>query len=180
MNCYNYDIFVIIHFYRSIEVEDFLELLPSEDVGALLAVLVEKLMGGEEKLEDLYKDSMQVKIFAMRCLRGHLAEVMPISLDDHILDNILGHINSGEGKFVRSSEEEKSDLAEIYRYLSRIYCEISCNLFTEDRTGVYSVSECYYSLFLNDLHELVDRVYREHLETTGDQEQESGKDAEGT
>ena len=136
-------------------------------------------MGGEEKLEDLYKDSMQVKKFALRSLRGHLAEVMPISLDDHILENILGHmISEEEGKFVRSSEEEKSVLTEMYRSLSSIYREMSSDLFEDPR--VYdSLSEGYYSLLLNDLHKVVVRVYEEaDMATTGDKE--SGKDVKET
>ena len=95
---------------------------------AFSGLLVEWLLGGEKKLEDLDKGSKMVKIFTKRSLRGHLAEVMP--MDDHILDKILENINSQEdGKFVASSAEEKSVITRIYQHLSDIYEKIIDYLF---------------------------------------------------
>ena len=133
------------------------------------ALNVEQLLGGDKRLEDLDRDSKAVKKFALRSLRGHLAEVMPAYLDDHILDNILEHINSQEeGKFVTSSAEEKSVVAEIYERFSEIYQMMTFYLhdLTKPSPTVYGNPDRFFdsiacSQWMKDLHEWVSRVSEE-------------------
>ena len=92
------------------------------------AVIVEQLLGGKEKMDQLYRTMMEVKKFSMRSLRASLSEILPVSLDDHILDKILANIKTEE-EFVESSEEEKLILFTIYQPLSYIYSKMRDDLF---------------------------------------------------
>ena len=75
----------------------------------------------------LVTDCKEVKKFTMRSLRGSLSELLPVSLDEDILDNILGYLNplaedaNVAWKFVETTEEDKTILTSIYRLLSEVY-----------------------------------------------------------
>ena len=73
----------------------------------------------------------EVKKIAVRSLRKSLSEVLPVSLEDHILDNILTHINplEEEAKGLETMEEDKPILSSLYYHLTHIYSKIRTNLY---------------------------------------------------
>ena len=91
------------------------------------AVVVDELLGGREKMDQLYRDVKEVIKFSMRSLRTSLSGLLPVSLDDHILDKILANTDTEE--FVKISEEEKLVLSTINSLLSHIYSKIRDDLF---------------------------------------------------
>ena len=105
------------------------------------AVVVDELLGGREKMDQLYRDVKEVIKFSMRSLRASLSGLLPVSLDDHILDKILANTDTEE--FVKISEEEKLVLSTINRLLSHIYSKMRDDLFNPPAHafGVSVVSE---------------------------------------
>ena len=93
--------------------------------------LVSSQLGGEDKMEQLNNNAKEVKKIAVRSLRKSLSEVLPVSLEDHILDNILTHINplEEEAKGLETMEEDKPILSSLYYHLTHIYSKIRTNLY---------------------------------------------------
>ena len=91
------------------------------------------------KLKLLVKE---VKKIATQSIKWSLSELLPLSLEEHILDNILGNINlmdeeaNGFWRF-EATEEEKPVLSSLYNHLSQIYSKI--------RTGLVSYNLEVYS-----------------------------------
>ena len=102
------------------------------------AYRVEKLLGGEENMNELERRSKDIKKFAMKSLRTSLAKWLPVlAVEEDILDNILGHMNlldmeqdvGQDWKFAESTEEEKVVIDSLYSCLSDIYRRMREDLF---------------------------------------------------
>ena len=66
----------------------------ADEAEAEAAYRVEKLLGGEENMNELERSSKDIKKFAMKSLRTSLAKWLPVlAVEEDILDNILGHMN---------------------------------------------------------------------------------------
>ena len=93
---------------------------------------VSGLLGGEEKVDQLHINAKEVKKIVMRKivmkrLRKSLSEVLPVSLEEHILDNILGHFNLLDESLkleTTAEEEDKPRLSSLYHKLSQVYTKI--------------------------------------------------------
>ena len=98
--------------------------------------MVKISLGGIPKVAQLVNDCKEVKKFAMRSLRGSLSELLPVSMEEDILDNILSYLNpltedaNVAWKFVETTEEDKTILTSIYRHLSEVFSMIKRHLFT--------------------------------------------------
>ena len=102
------------------------------------AVLVKKLVGGKKSLEQIRQMMKKVKKFVMSSLRASLSQVLPISLEEDILDNILRSMNlldadqdaKDDWKFVEDSVEEKNTLSGLYDCISKVFREMRDDLFS--------------------------------------------------
>ena len=81
-----------------------------------------------KKLDKLVAKCKKGKKFIMRSLRGKLSELLPeLSMEEDILDNIIGHMNLLEQdakvnwKFAESTEEERVILASLSRKFNEVY-----------------------------------------------------------
>ena len=98
--------------------------------------MVELSLGGRSKVDQLVAECRMAKKFVMRRLKIYLSELLPVSLEEDTLDNILGFLNPLDNdaimawKFVETSEAEKTILTSIYRHLFEIYSWIRRGLFT--------------------------------------------------
>ena len=86
-------------------------------------------------VEQLHNNAKEAKKIALKSLRNSLSEVLPWSLEEHLLDNILGHLNlleeeANESWRLETEEEEKPGLSSLYLHLSRIYGKIRTALFS--------------------------------------------------
>ena len=91
-------------------------------------------LGGDEKADQLHNIAKEMKKFAMTSLKRSLSEVLPVSLEEHILENILGYLkmddeDDEEASWLETSEEDKAILTPIYFSLSQIYCSMRGGLF---------------------------------------------------
>ena len=102
----------------------------ADEAEAEAAYRVEKLLGGEENMNELERSSKDIKKFAMKSLRTSLAKWLPkLAVEEDILDNILGQMNlldveqdvGEDWKFAESTEEEKVVIDSLYSCLSEIY-----------------------------------------------------------
>ena len=80
-------------------------------------------------MEELIINAREAKKIAMKSLRKSLAEMLPWSLEDHLLDNILGHLNlleeeANQSWRLETAEEDKPGLSSLYQHLSQIYSKI--------------------------------------------------------
>ena len=103
-----------------------------------IAVEISSQLGGGEKVEQLHNNAKEAKKIALKSLRNSLSEVLPWSLEEHLLDNILGHLNlleeeeeANESWRLEIAEEEKPGLSSLYLHLSQIYSQIRTNLFID-------------------------------------------------
>ena len=99
-----------------------------------------------------------------------MAETLPWSLEDHLLDNILGHLNLLEEEAnqpwrLETAEEEKPGLSSLYLHLSQIYSQIRTNLFIDFDFDFIGFIEP-----IDQLQEILAELKRE--ETTEEIEQE--------
>ena len=86
-------------------------------------------------MEQLQNNAREAKKIAMKSLRKSLSEVLQVSLEEHILDNILGHLNlldeeADEYWRLETAEEEISGLSSLYHHLSEVYSEMKEGLFS--------------------------------------------------
>ena len=131
------------------------------------ALMVENLIGGKQKLDELLQLMRKVKKFTMTSLRASLSDVLPISLEEDILDNILQSMNLSESypeakelwKFVEDSEEEKRTLSDLFERISRVFSKMRDDLFSSptDFEHTFFVSELSKEL-IDQLQEAVDEV----------------------
>ena len=83
-------------------------------------------------MEQLHINAKEVKKIAMKSLKRSLSEVLPVSLEEHILENILGHIDllaSGSWKLEIFLYPHFSRVYSLYRLLSQIYNMMRNGLF---------------------------------------------------
>ena len=85
-------------------------------------------------MEQLQNNAREAKKIAMKSLRKSLSEVLQVSLEEHILDNILGHLNLLDEEAddywrLETAEEEMSGLSSLYHHLSEVYSEMKEGLF---------------------------------------------------
>ena len=98
------------------------------------AAIVSSQIGGEEKVEQLQNNARPAKKIAMKSLRKSLSEVLQVSLEEHILDNILGHLNlldeeANDYWRLEIADEDIPGLSSLYLHLSQIYNEMKNGLF---------------------------------------------------
>ena len=79
-------------------------------------------------------------MIAMKSIKRSLSAVLPVSLEEHILENILGHLNlldedANETLRLDAAEEEKPIMSSLYQHLSHVYSKIRTGLFTFDSIG---------------------------------------------
>ena len=98
--------------------------------------------------------------------------MLPWSLEDHLLDNILGHLKlleeeeeANESWRLEIAEEEKPGLSSLYLHLSQIYSQIRTNLFIDFDFDFIGFIEP-----IDQLQEMLAELKRE--ETTEEIEQE--------
>ena len=126
---------------------------------------VSRQLGGDEKVDQLHINAKEVKKIimkkiAMKSLRKSLSEVLPLSLEEHILDNILGHFNLLDESLkleTTAEEEDKPMLSSLYHKLSQVYNKIRNNLF-------FSHNYNYNSLtpeVIDQLQEILAELQRE-------------------
>ena len=126
-------------------------------------------------MEQLHNNAREAKKIAMKSLRKSLSEALPLSLEEHILDNILGHLNlleeeANESWKLETAEEEKAGLSSLYLHLSQIYRSIRSRLFSP--WGPYA--PVYYQLtpgLIDPLQEILAELKTEETE----QEDEGGE-----
>ena len=97
-------------------------------------------------MDQLVTECKEVKKFATRSLKRSLSKLLPaLSLEEDILDNILGYLNplaedaNVAWKFVETKEEDKTILTSIYRHLSEVYSWMRRGLFTFSNKEVQKV-----------------------------------------
>merc|ERR550519_2260195 len=71
----------------------------------------------------------------MKILKKSLSEVLPVSLEEHILENILSHLDllgeeANEAWRVETAEKDKAGLASLYHSLTQVYCKLRDDLFS--------------------------------------------------
>ena len=86
-------------------------------------------LGGDERVDQLHINTKEAKMIIMKSLRKSLSEVLPLSLEEHILENVLGHLNlldeeANEFWRIETAEEDKPRLSSLYHQLSQIYTKI--------------------------------------------------------
>ena len=93
---------------------------------------VSRQLGGVEKVDQLHINAKEVKKIVtkkiiMKSLRKSLSEVLPVSLEEHILDNILGNFNLLDESLKLETtveEEDKPRLSSLYHQLRQVYTKI--------------------------------------------------------
>lgn len=105
-----------------------------EDSFRLRAVEVSSQLGGEEKVEQLHNNAKVMKKSVMKSLKRSLSELLPLSLEEHILENILGYLNlydeeTNQAWRLEIPEEDYPILTTIYLSLTQIYCKMRAWLF---------------------------------------------------
>ena len=141
-----------------------------------MAVEVSIQLGGE-KVEQLHMNAKEAKRIAMKSLRKSLAEVLPWSLEEHIMDIILGHLDlmdeeANESWKLETAEEEKPGLSSLYQHLSQIYSKIRTELFDIGN------SELTPEL-LDPLQEVLSELQSEETTEEIEQEDDGGEIAGG-
>lgn len=105
-----------------------------EDIFLLTAEEVSSQLGGEEKVEQLHNSAKEMKKSVMKSLKRSLSELLPLSLEEHILENILGYLNlydeeTNQAWRLEIPEEDYPILTTIYLSLTQIYCKMRAGLF---------------------------------------------------
>ena len=141
----------------------------------MAAFEVSKELGGGEKVEQLHNNAKEAKKIALKSLRNSLSEVLPWSLEEHLLDNILGHLNLLEEEAnqpwrLETAEEEKPGLSSLYLHLSQIYSQIRTNLFTNS----WFNPELNHEL-IDPLQEILAELKTEETTEETEQEDEGGE-----
>merc|ERR1719239_2135985 len=136
-------------------------------------------LGGEEKVDQLHNNAKDVKKIAMKSLKRSLSEVLPVSLEEHILENILGHLKlldeeANEAWRFETLEEDKSGLATLYFTLTQIYCKMRGGLF---KTGQVHHEVLSPEVF-DQLQEILAEFSERDREEDSEQVQEGDKDKE--
>ena len=142
------------------------------------AAEVTSKLGGEEKVDQLHNNAKEVKKIAMKSLKRSLSEVLPVSLEEHILENILGHLNLldeevNEAWRFETAEEDKSGLASLYSCLTQIYCKMRDSLFTGQASHEVLPPEV-----LDQLQVILAEFSEKDREDNSEQVQEGDKDKE--
>ena len=132
-------------------------------------------LGGEEKVEQLHNNAKEAKKIARRSLRNSLSEVLPFSLEEHLLDNILGHLNlleeeANESWRLETEEEDKPGLFSLYLHLSQIYSNIRTGLFCK---GFYLIVT---PDLIDPLREILAELKTEETAEETEQEDEGGEE----
>ena len=132
------------------------------------ANMVELSLGGERKVDQLVTDCRKAKKFVMGRLKISLSGLLPVSLEEDILDNILGFLNPLDNdailawKSVETSEAEKTILASIYRHLFEIYSWIRRGLYTFSYIEVEEVrQDCHDNKMRPLLRDQLQRILAE-------------------
>ena len=144
---------------------------------------VSRQLGGDEKVDQLHINAKEVKKIimkkiAMKSLRKSLSEVLPLSLEEHILDNILGHFNLLDESLkleTTAEEEDKPMLSSLYHKL--------CQVYTKIREGLLLLGFNYNPLtpeVIDQLQEILAELKREDGigEETTEETMEEGEGGE--
>ena len=131
-------------------------------------------------------NAKEAKRIAMKSLRKSLAEVLPWSLEEHIMDIILGYLDlmdeeANESWKLETAEEEKPGLSSLYQHLSQIYSKIRTELFDVGNSGIlvyFAASELTPEL-LDPLQEVLSELQSEETTEEIEQEDEGGEIAGG-
>ena len=94
-----------------------------------VAIWVSWQLRGDKKVDQLHINAKEAKKIVMKSLKKSLSEVLPLSLEEHILENILGHSNlldveATESWKLKTAEEDKPRLSSLYHQLSQVYTKI--------------------------------------------------------
>lgn len=106
-----------------------------------LAIAVSVDLGSQEKVEQLHNNAKEAKKSIMKTLKRSLSEVLPVFLDEHILENILSYLNllSEEANEVwkfETEDEVNPFLSSLYQSLAEIYRKIRGRLFDDTDLGL--------------------------------------------
>ena len=122
-----------------------------------------------------HNNAKEAKKIALKSMRKSLAETLPWSLEDHLLDNILGHLNlleeeeeANESWRLEIAEEDKPGLSSLYLHLSQIYSQIRTNLFID----FFAVPD---PELIDQLQEILAELKREETTEEIEQEDEGGE-----
>ena len=153
----------------------------ADEAEAEAAYRVEKLLGGEENMNELERRSKDIKKFAMKSLRTSLAKWLPVlAVEEDILDNILGHMNlldmeqdvGQDWKFAESTEEEKVVIDSLYSCLSDIYRRMREDLF--GFSDFVDVDSYHPSQLIEQLQGIVAQIFEadKEIDDCGEREDE--------
>ena len=130
-------------------------------------------------------NAKEAKRIAMKSLRKSLAEVLPWSLEEHIMDIILGHLDlmdeeANESWKLETAEEEKPGLSSLYQHLSQIYSKIRTELFDVGNSGILVYFACSeLPELLDPLQEVLSELQSEETTEEIEQEGDGGEIAGG-
>ena len=132
-------------------------------------------------------NAKEAKRFAMKSLRKSLAEVLPWSLEEHIMDIILGYLDlmdeeANESWKLETAEEEKPGLSSLYQHLSQIYSKIRTELFDIGNSDGGLLYFAYSELtpeLLDPLQEVLSELQSEETTEEIEQEDDGGEIAGG-
>ena len=139
-------------------------------------------------MEQLHNNAKEAKKIALKSMRKSLAETLPWSLEDHLLDNILGHLNlleeeeeeANESWRLEIAEEDKPGLFSLYLHLRQIYSRIRTRtrIFIDfDLIDLWPLPELIDQLqeILAELQEILAELKREETTEEIEQEDEGGE-----
>ena len=115
-------------------------------------------LGGDGRVDQLHINTKKAKKIVMKSLRKSLSEVLPLSLEEHIVENILGHLNilDEESWKLKTAEEDKPRLSSLYHQLRQVYTKIRNELLLLGLNYNYLTPEV-----VDQLQEILAEIKRE-------------------
>ena len=106
--------------------------------------------------------------------------MLPWSLEDHLLDNILGHLNlleeeANQSWRLETAEEDKPGLSSLYQHLSQIYSKIRNGLVLSLINFTWGWEPALTPELIDQLQEISAELKTEETTEETEQEYEGGE-----